>query len=127
MSDPEVFVGVDVGGTNIKAVAFSSTGEVLSDTGMPTADDGTKAWLDRTRPKLLDLLAGYAKPVTLGVAAPGLPAQDGRSIAHMPGRLAGIEGLDWQEWLGLERPVQVLNDAQAALLGEVWLGAAKGS
>jgi glucokinase len=43
----------------------------------------------------------------------------------MPGRLPGLERLNWQEWLGLESPVPVLNDARAALLGEVWLGAAK--
>src|SRR5207249_2187105 len=57
----------------------------------------------------------------------GLPARDGRSIASMPGRLAGLEGLNWQQWLGLAKPVPVFNDAQAALLGEVWLGAAKGA
>jgi glucokinase len=56
-----------------------------------------------------------------------LPARDGRSIAAMPGRLAGLEGLNWQDWLEVNTPVPVLNDAQAALLGESWLGAAKGT
>jgi glucokinase len=45
----------------------------------------------------------------------------------MPGRLPGLEGLDWQQWLEMDSPVPVLNDARAALLGEVWLGAAKGA
>jgi len=44
----------------------------------------------------------------------------------MPGRLAGLEGLDWQQFLDRAEPVPVLNDARAALLGENWLGAAKG-
>ena len=45
-------------------------------------------------------------------------------IVSMPGRLRGLEGLDWSGELGL--PTVVLNDAHAALLGEVWLGAARG-
>ena len=44
----------------------------------------------------------------------------------MPGRLKGLEGFDWPLFLRRERGVTVLNDAQAALLGEVWQGAAKG-
>jgi glucokinase len=34
--------------------------------------------------------------------------------------------LVWSDYLGTTHPVPVLNDAQAALLGEVWLGAARG-
>jgi glucokinase len=63
----------------------------------------------------------------IGIAAPGLPAKDQRSIALMPGRLPGLEGLVWQNFLKVRHPVPVLNDAQAALLGEVWRGAARGS
>src|SRR5262249_49928896 len=48
-------------------------------------------------------------------------------IAFMPSRLAGLEGLSWQEWIGLDTPVPVFNDGQAALLGEGWLGGAKGA
>ena len=44
----------------------------------------------------------------------------------MPGRLQGLEGLDWTTFLGAERVVPVLNDAQAALQGECWIGAAQG-
>ena len=65
--------------------------------------------------------------IVLGVAAPGLAAPDAGSIAWMPGRLPGLEGLNWREWLGLRPHVPVFNDAQAALLGESWLGAAKGA
>ena len=65
-------------------------------------------------------------PGWIGVAAPGLPARDGRSIAFMPGRLPGLEGLDWATFLHASCDVPVLNDAQAALVGETWCGAAKG-
>ncbi len=44
----------------------------------------------------------------------------------MQGRLAEVEGLDWTVFLARWKCVPVLNDAQAALLGEVWHGAAAG-
>src|SRR5207249_12254403 len=62
----------------------------------------------------------------IGVSAPGLAARDERSIAVMPGRLSGLEGLDWTRFLDSPKPVPVLNDAHAALMGEAWLGAARG-
>jgi glucokinase len=68
-----------------------------------------------------------SSPATIGVAAPGLAARDQRSIAFMPERLPGLENLDWQNHFGVTHPIPVLNDAQAALLGEVWRGAAQGS
>jgi glucokinase len=62
----------------------------------------------------------------VGVCAPGLAAADERCIAHLPGKLAGLAGLDWTTALGRTALVPVLNDAHAALLGEVWAGAARG-
>jgi glucokinase len=43
----------------------------------------------------------------------------------MPGRLDGLEGLDWQQHLGRSQPVPVTNDAHASLLAEAWIGAAR--
>jgi glucokinase len=44
----------------------------------------------------------------------------------MQGRLNGLEGFVWSDFLDSRSPVFVLNDAHAALLGELWQGAAKG-
>jgi glucokinase len=44
----------------------------------------------------------------------------------MQGRLNGLQGFVWTDFLDSPRPVVVLNDAHAALLGEVWKGAARG-
>jgi glucokinase len=40
--------------------------------------------------------------------------------------MAGLEGFDWTKFLAFPSPVNVMNDAHAALLGEVWNGAAAG-
>lgn len=121
------YIGLDVGGTNIKCVAFNAKGKILGQEAVPTADDGTKSWLKRARDTAQKILAQFPRDIRVGVAAPGLPARDGRSIATMPARLHGLENLNWQKWLGLKHPVPVFNDGQAALLAETWLGAAKGT
>ena len=127
MRGPTTFIGLDVGGTNIKCVAFTPTGKILAQETQPTADDGTKSWLNRAQDVARKILSEFPSDARVGVAAPGLPARDGRSIATMPERLHGLENLNWQKWLGLKEPVPVFNDGQAALLAETWLGAAKGA
>jgi glucokinase len=117
-------IGVDLGGTNIKIVVVSADGTVLDFLTCDTADsEGSWAQTIKTNLHQIQISRGQA-PCHIGLAAPGLAAKDGRSIAYMQGRLAGLQGFMWEEFLQLS--VVVLNDAHAALLGEVWQGAAKG-
>jgi len=123
----KTLIGLDVGGTLIKATALRGDGTVLGQWKRPTEDrpvEGAPLFVRTAR----EMLAEINLPDALiGVAAPGLASPDGRSIAFMPERMHGLEGLDWTVALGAQRPVPVLNDAHAALLGEVWCGAAAGS
>jgi len=117
-------IGVDLGGTNIKIVVVSADGTVLDFMTCDTADS-EGSWAQTIKTNLLQIQnrRGPA-PCHIGLAAPGLAATDGKSIAYMQGRLAGLQGFMWEEFL--QSSVVVLNDAHAALLGEVWQGAAKG-
>jgi glucokinase len=120
-------IGIDLGGTQIKAAAVTEAGEVLDRAEFPTADDAAVAWAERIREHIAHLETGQGGAAEwIGLAAPGLAAADARSIAWMQGRLDAVQGLDWTEWLQRAQTVPVLNDAQAALLGEAWLGAAAG-
>ncbi len=121
-------IGIDLGGTNIKAVAVDYLGEILGRESRPTGDAASSAdaWAKTTR----ELIAGLetqqgAAPLHVGLATPGIIAADSRSVAWCPGKLAGIEGFDWSRALERRQPVPLLNDAHAALLGEHWIGAAK--
>ena len=119
-------VGVDLGGTNIKTVVVSNEGELLEYATCDTADT-EGSWAQTIKQTLQRIQRDRkATPSHIGIAAPGLAASDGRSIAHMQGRLNGLEGLVWTDFLETASPVVVLNDAHAALLGELWQGAAKG-
>ncbi|KAB2663092.1 MAG: ROK family protein [Verrucomicrobia bacterium] len=119
-------VGIDLGGSSIKAVCVSAEGGLLAEANVPFVDRD-REWADKVRALASDFARAHGAANAIGLSAPGLTARDGRSIAFMPGRLSGLEGLDWTAWLGATRPVPVLNDAQAALLGEIWKGAARGA
>ena len=119
-------IGVDLGGTNIKIVVITNDGEVLEYLTCDTADsEGSWAQTIKENLDLIEKRRGQS-PCHIGLAAPGLAAKDARSIAYMQGRLQGLQGFVWQDFLDSAAPVVVLNDAHAALLGEVWRGAAKG-
>jgi glucokinase len=123
-------IGIDLGGTRIKAALVDRADGRLLQQAMRHTEDG--AWvgkLPRFVSHVADLIAELEtaaghQALPVGLAAPGLASPKGRSITWMPGRMDGLEGLDWTDRLG--RPVRVLNDAQAALLAEVAFGAARG-
>ncbi|MFN2531372.1 MAG: ROK family protein [Pyrinomonadaceae bacterium] len=120
-------IGVDLGGTNIKIAAVSHGGELLEFSTCATADEGDGSWAEIIKHGINELQRKRGSRAThIGIAAPGLAARDGLSIVNMQGRLRGLEGLVWTNFLNSPEPVPVLNDAHAALLGEVWRGAAAG-
>jgi len=126
-SDAPRDLGLDLGGTSVKAVVVSRRGRTLDRFQEPFDLQAPRAFERAVRTALDRVADRWRPPATVGVSAPGIAAPDGRCIAHMPGRFEGLEGLDWGQ--ALERPegVPVLNDAQAALLGEVAFGAARGA
>lgn len=124
MSAPPIFLGIDLGGTQVKGLAITGEGRVVAEEACPTGDRGDGAWREQVRSVCAALRRRCPQAAAAGLCAPGLAARDERTIASMPGRLAGLEGLVWSEFL--ELPAIVLNDAHAALLGEIRLGAARG-
>jgi glucokinase len=125
-----VRIGVDLGGTQIKAALFDEAGTRVAREVAPTRDgdriDGSPAWAIAVRRIVSDWESAHGRAEAIGLAAPGMPALDGRSIRSMPVRMDGLEGFDWGAWLGRPGQLPVLNDAHAALVGEAWQGAARG-
>jgi len=124
---PPYDLGLDLGGTSVKAVAVDPQGQTL-DRFQQSFELSERGGFVRAVRTALDRATGsWGIPTTVGVSAPGIASPDGRCIAFMPGRFEGLEGLDWGKVLGRPEGVPVLNDAQAALLGEVAFGAARGA
>jgi glucokinase len=119
-------LGLDLGGSSVKAAVLTLEGGMVTEVNRAFDVDRPLHFACTVRDVARELIAAQGQdPRAVGMSAPGLPAQDGRSIAYLPNRLPGVEGLDWSEFLGLGRTVPLLNDAHAALLGEIWLGAAR--
>lgn len=123
-------IGIDLGGTNIKAVWMDAQGNIVEKITRSTEDSEHKSptfsvWQEQIKSIVTDISRKAGKTLSVGLSAPGLPAKDARSISYMPGRLEGLENFDWSQYLPAEH-VSVLNDAVSALLAERNYGAARG-
>lgn len=118
-------IGIDLGGTRIKGVALDPDGNLLDQVYTPTEDSAGQPWkeaIKETVIKLQESLAG--QPHVIGISAPGIPDGENAAISFMPGRLQGLEGFIWKDFLC--HPTYVANDAIAAMAAEARYGEAKG-
>ncbi|REG90292.1 ROK family protein [Algoriphagus antarcticus] len=116
------YLGIDIGGTQIKLVVLDESGEILDQQEYATNDSAVS--LTGWKSKIIELIAEKTKEFAAedhsklgcGISAPGLVDVSNRKILHMPERLQGIEGLDWS--VELNREIVVVNDGHAACLAE---------
>ncbi len=123
------FIGVDLGGTNIRAAAVSPDGDILAREKAPTLKtEGYGAVVGRIVSAIESVIEDVgAKPESIGLAAPGAINFERGIITRSPNfpgwKNAPISG-DVQKAVGI--PVTLENDANSAATGEGWLGVAKG-
>jgi glucokinase len=118
------FIGIDLGGTNIKGVIINENGDVLKQHYFPTHDSGDTSWRANVKEMVAFLKNYLHEPIVgIGLSAPGLPNEQNQCIAYLPNRLNGLENFMWGEYLG--DVTYVLNDAHSALMAEVKFGVAK--
>jgi glucokinase len=129
----EFFVGVDVGGTNIKAGVVSSSGRPLSDVVVPTEGDRGPdhgiATIKRTIVEAVEQSpVRMANIAAIGLAVPGtidIPNGIWMEPANLPTwRYIPIRQIIADEF---EKPTLLQNDANAASFGEFWGGGAQGA
>lgn len=121
----DIVIGIDLGGTRIKAIAINKNGAILHQHYQPTNDGDNTAWKKTVADSVNEIfkkVEGVSKLV--GISAPGLPNSDNSAIGFMPGRLQGLENFNWTDFL--ENETYVLNDAISAMMAEARFGAAKG-
>jgi glucokinase len=128
---PPLFLGLDIGGTGLKAGIVDSRGRLVAHLETPTrAQEGRDGILRR----LLDLaraaLARSTEPVAACGAGSAGRIDFPRGVVHFAtGNLPGWTGLDLAGALqgALGVPSFVDNDVNAAALAESWIGAAAGA
>lgn len=131
MYDAEGYVGVDIGGTNLRGALVLADGTIVSRFRQKTAiEQGGTSFMGRLSQELERIISRAAsegvrvKGVGLGI--PGLIDRDG--LVHSSVNLQPLEGLNPSRLLAerLSVPVVAANDANLTALGESLAGAAKG-
>lgn len=125
------FLGIDLGGTNIKAGVVDSHGHALSSVSVPTeAAKGPEHGVDRIcqagRQAVLEAGLTLADIRAVGVGSPG-PMDLKEQIIINPHNLPGWINLPLAREVGLNLglPAVLQNDANAAAYGEYWAGAGR--
>ncbi|MGM0126073.1 hypothetical protein IGI37_003474 [Enterococcus sp. AZ194] len=120
-----MYVGFDIGGTNVKYGVLDETGSILEKEMIPTNYDLT-AFVEELCEIVINAKASYKEIKGIGISAPGIIQKDGFMLtagAIKPFYGANIKQ-ELEEKLGL--PVSIENDANAAAIAERWIGNAQG-
>lgn len=114
-------IGIDIGGTQLRAATVTADGQVLDRTREPTPAADAAGLLEALR----RVLASYDPGLPVGVGIAGLVTPDG-VVRYGPN--IGVRDLALASLLAPDAPggVVVLNDASAAALGEQRVGGAAG-
>lgn len=123
------FMGIDLGGTKIKAVVIDENGSVLMEEKISTNAHHGK---DEVIKRIVDLILGVQKafvyPVTaVGVTVPGVINMKQGTVELMPNFPGQWKGVALEKLLkdSLQIPVYMLNDARAATYCEKKFGVAQ--
>lgn len=126
------YLGIDLGGTNIKSGVVDDSGRVLSSVSRPTdVDEGPEAGIDHLAEAGQNALkeAGLAWDAIAGVGlgSPGTMDLEAGLLLEPP-NLRGWENLPIRDLLSrrLGKKVIFQNDGNAAAYGEYWIGAGQG-
>ena len=122
-----VVLGIDIGGTQIKAGMVDELGAILASRTIETPPD-LEGFVPSLHEAIRWLLEATALPSGVGVGCKGIINPDSTLIEVLPGALHYLEGLRLSDLVGLPTDVPVFadNDARVALAGEIVWGAAKG-
>ena len=120
---PDIAIGVDIGGTNIRAALVSGHGEILTKLSERTPTDPLQV-LDR----VIAMARQLDRPEVRGIGV-GIPGRvDIASREILSGGILNLAGLGFVERLEatLGKRVVIENDCSMALIAEMRIGGAKG-
>lgn len=126
MNKQKTYLGIDIGGTNTTVGLVDIKGNILSEKTFPTTSNGPFdlfiSALDREIKEIVNQIKEY--PLGIGVGAPGANIKTG--FVEAPenfnwGQINLVQMLTTKYNL----PIKIMNDADAAALGEIRFGVAK--
>lgn len=126
---PEYTIGLDLGGTNLRAAAIDKSGTLIEKvSGRTNYSEGREAIVDDMVASIRQLRdhLGRENLAGIGVVVPGFIRLIDGMIMNS-NNLSSLEGFPIRDRLegSLETTVILENDANAAALGEKWMGAGR--
>lgn len=118
-------IGIDIGGTAVKGAVVNELGNCLKEVELPTDIKRGKDSITKSLEAVIhELLKEHSDCRGIGIGTAGRVNADTGEIVFATANLPGWQGTTLGEYVkaltGL--PVKVDNDANAALLGELWRG-----
>jgi glucokinase len=119
---PPLALGVDIGGTAIKAAVVSVKGDLLErfQAPSPRSAESLRAFVQAALKQSKSSLCG------IGIGCKGIIDTKSSRIDRLPGDLHFLEGTVLKDLVSSDLPVRADNDARTALVAEVLWGAARG-
>jgi glucokinase len=123
-------LGIDIGGTKTSVGFVDREGSIFNVTAMPTqADESAQTFVSRLHQRIEEIRVSLPSPYCLSGIGIGAP-----NAHHDRGTIEKSVNLNWGEsvdFVGLigkyyDLPVSITNDANAAALGEMLFGNARG-
>ena len=120
-------IGIDLGGTAIKLGRFNCSGELLAELQVSTPQPAVPGAVTMALCEAVEQLDPDRQASVVGVGLPG-PMDPAARVARICINLPGWENVPLAEWMEsrLDRAVTLANDGNCAVVGEAWLGAARG-
>ena len=123
----KTYIGIDLGGTNIKGALVNEQGEIIRQSACPThAEQGVEAVTATIADMIRDLAKG--EDITgVGLGCPGIVDDASGTVVYA----CNLGWINYDVRSALKKltgfSVRLVNDANAAALAEVVAGAAKGA
>lgn len=130
MQDKDLVVGIDIGGTNTSLGFVNRSGRLIQSSSLPTrAQDSAEIFAERLSQQIEELQVGLPSPYHLRGIGIGAPNAHG-----CRGTIEQAVNLNWGETVDFvhlirkyyDLPVSLANDANAAAIGEMLFGNARG-
>ncbi len=130
MQDRDLVLGIDIGGTTTSFGFVDREGTIVNATSMPTqADESAQIFVSRLHQRIEEMRVGLPSPnrmCGIGIGAP--------NAHHERGAIEKAVNLNWGEIVNFvalirkyyDLPVSITNDANAAAMGEMLFGSARG-
>jgi glucokinase len=126
--EQQLVLGIDIGGTNTSFGIVNRRGHIIAKGGMPTQGETVDEYINNLKENIQSLTQenGIENIFAAGVGSP--------NANYYTGEVIYAPNLPWKQVIPLAKmlkdalgiPVTITNDANAAALGEMMYGAAKG-